>query len=250
MTTIALSPAEKNSTFDAWQLAFFSRLNHRLEHASAQEILQWAMEDFGQGLSIGTAFGASGMALIHMALGINPDVDIFYVDTGYFFPETLALIDRAQRYFQRPFRRVTPEQTVEQQEQTHGPALYREDPDKCCHLRKVLPMEKALRDSTAWVSALRRDQSPTRANTPVLRWNEKHGVVKVAPLIHWTEEDVWAYVHQHNIPYNELHDQNYPSIGCWPCTRAVQPGEDLRAGRWAGLNKTECGLHWAQGQTV
>ena len=108
-------------------------------------------------------------------------------------------------------------------------------------------MNQALRDSTAWVTALRRDQSTTRDNTPMVKWNERYGVLKIAPLIRWDEGDVWQYVHEHKLPYNELHDRNYPSIGCWPCTRAVMPGEDLRSGRWQGRDKTECGLHWEVG---
>ena len=237
--------AQETFSFDTWQLASPNRLNVCLEEKSAEEILQWSMENFAEGLSIGTSFGASGMALMDIALRINPDVDIFYIDTDYFFPETLSLIERAQRHYNRPFRRVTSEMSVAEQEQTYGLTLYRRNADMCCQIRKVVPMGNALQGSTAWISALRRDQSPTRAGTPVLRWNEKYEVVKISPLVHWTEADVWAYIHQHNVPYNELHEQNYPSIGCWPCTQAVQPGEDLRAGRWAGLSKDECGLHQA-----
>jgi phosphoadenosine phosphosulfate reductase len=239
------------NSFEIWQVAFFSRLNRRFETASAEDILAWAIADFGPGLSIGTAFGASGMVLMDLALRLDPDVDIFYVDTGYFFPQTLELIERAQRYYGRSFRQVTPKQTVEEQARSHGLDLYSRDPDLCCQLRKVAPMEKALLDSTAWVTALRRDQSSTRGNTPIVRWNARHGVAKIAPLARWTEDDLWRYIHAHNVPYNDLHDQNYPSIGCWPCTRSVDPGEsDLRAGRWVGMAKTECGLHWAQEKAV
>ena len=229
---------------DTWpRLASGNGVNSRLEDLSAQEILRWGIEQFGEGFSIGSAFGASGMALIDMAVRIDPDVDIFYIDTGFFFPETLALIDRAERHYNRPFRRVTTEVTVEEQERTYGAKLYGNDPDRCCNIRKVAPMAKALLGSGAWVSALRRDQSPSRSKTPILRWNDTYKVVKVAPLVHWTEADVWTYIHRHNVPYNELHEQNYPSIGCWPCTQPVQPGDDMRAGRWVGLTKVECGLH-------
>jgi len=236
--------------FDAWQHTFLTRLNRRFESAPAEDILTWAITDFGTGLSIGTSFGASGMALMDIALRIDPDVDIFYVDTGYFFPETLDLIRRTQERYGRSFRRVTPEQTVAQQEADHGPTLYAQNPDLCYQLRKIQPMETTQRDSTAWVSALRRDQSSTRTQTPVVRWNGRHSVAKIAPLARWSEEDVWSYIHHYNLPYNELHDQNYPSIGCWPCTRAVKAGSDLRAGRWSGQAKTECGLHWAEGKVV
>ena len=205
--------AQETLSFDTRQLPSISRLNCQLEEKSAEEILQWSMEQFGEGFSIGSAFGASGMALIDMAMRINPDVDIFYIDTDYFFPETLALIDRAQRRYNRPFRRVTSDMSIAEQEQTYGLNLYRSDADKCCNIRKVVPMAKALQGSAAWVSALRRDQSPTRAGTPVLRWNDKYGVVKISPLVHWNEKDIWAYIHRHNVPYNDLHEQNYPSIG-------------------------------------
>ena len=240
----------QNEAFDAWQHAFFARLSRRFESAPAEDILTWAITDFGTGLSIGTSFGASGMVLMDLALRIDPDVDIFYVDTGYFFPETHDLIQRTQERYGRALRRVTPEQTIPRHEATYGPTLYAQDPDLCCQIRKIQPMEAALRDSTAWVSALRRDQSSTRTQTPILRWNGRHGVAKIAPLARWNEEDVWNYVHSHNLPYNELHDRNYPSIGCWPCTRPVKAGDDLRAGRWSGMTKTECGLHWAEGKAV
>lgn len=221
-------------------------LNGELENAPPQEILRWGIATYRSGFSIGTAFGASGMALIDMALDIDADVDIFYIDTGFFFTETLALIERVEQYYGRAFRSVTPDLSVDEQAAQHGPQLYRRNPDLCCHMRKVLPLKQALAGRTAWTTALRRDQSPSRANTPVVQWNERHSLVKIAPLATWTEADVWCYIHKHDVPYNELHDQNYPSIGCWPCTRAVQPGEDLRAGRWPGRQKTECGLHWAR----
>ncbi len=239
---------DQTNGVNAWQLAFLSRLNRRFEHRTAQEVVRWALTDFGDGLSISTAFGASGIALIHMALAVDPYVDIFYIDTGYFFPETYDLIRRAEERFGRSFRRIAPALSVEEQSQRYGPTLYAQDPDLCCRLRKVAPLDQALAGRTAWMAALRRDQSPTRADTPILRWDSRHHLVKIAPLARWTEADVWQYVRTHDLPYNDLHDRGYPSIGCWPCTRAVQPGEDLRAGRWPGLAKLECGLHWAQGQ--
>ncbi|HXF63984.1 MAG TPA: phosphoadenylyl-sulfate reductase [Caldilineaceae bacterium] len=229
--------------FLQWSHLVFSRLNARLEHDSAETIIAWAVETFGTGLAVGTSFGASGIVLIDLVLRIQPDADIFYIDTGYFFPETQALIERVQQHYQRSLRRVLPAQTVEEQATQYGPALYQRDPDLCCYLRKVEPLQAALAGSTAWATAIRRDQADTRRRTPAVAWNERYNVVKVAPLVYWTEAEVWQYIHSHNLPYNELHDRHYPSIGCWPCTRPVQPGEDLRAGRWQGLSKTECGLH-------
>lgn len=229
-----------------WTNLVFSRLNMRFEHSAPQHILGWGLENYGQGLTIGTSFGASGMALMDMALEIQPDVDIFYIDTGYFFPETEALIARAEARYGRTFRRVATPLSVDDQAQQYGPRLYERDPDLCCYLRKVEPLETALKSATAWVTALRRDQSSSRAKTPAVSWNERYNVVKIAPLSMWTEEEIWAYIREHDVPYNQLHDRDYPSIGCWPCTRAVRPGDDPRSGRWFGTSKVECGLHVAR----
>jgi phosphoadenosine phosphosulfate reductase len=241
------NPTAKSSTpsvgFLQWTYTVFTRLNARFEHGSAQGTLAWAIETFGSGLSIGTSFGASGIVLMDLALKIQPDVDIFYIDTGYFFPETAQLIQKLENHYQRNFRRVAPAQSVEEQSQQYGPQLYQRDPDLCCYLRKVEPLQQALHDSTAWATAVRRDQSSTRTQTPAIGWNERYNVVKISPLVYWTEAEIWQYVQSQKLPYNELHDRNYPSIGCWPCTRAVKPGEDLRAGRWQGFAKVECGLH-------
>ncbi len=230
-----------------WTRIVFGRLSKRFDHAATTDLLTWAVQTFGTGLSVGTSFGASGIVLMDLTLKINPDVDVFYIDTGYFFPETAQLMQRLEDHYQRNFRRVSTQVTISAQEKRFGPKLYENDPDLCCHVRKVLPMTSALVDSTAWVTAVRRDQAPSRHNTPLVQWSERHNVVKVAPLAAWAESDIWAYIEEHHLPYNELHDRNYPSIGCWPCTRAVQQGEDLRAGRWAGVNKIECGIHWDNG---
>lgn len=229
--------------FMEWAYLVFSRLNSRYEQGTAESVLSWAIDTFGTGLTIGTSFGVSGLVLMDLAIKIQPDVDIFYIDTGYFFPETNKLIDKIQDHYQRSLRRVLPEQTIAQQTEEYGPMLYQRDPDLCCQLRKVVPLHTALQDSTAWATAIRRDQASTRSKTPAITWNERHNVVKIAPLINWREDEIWDYVRTHKLPYNQLHDQNYPSIGCAPCTRPVQPGEDLRAGRWQGKSKIECGLH-------
>ncbi|MCB0188300.1 MAG: phosphoadenylyl-sulfate reductase [Caldilineaceae bacterium] len=227
-----------------WTRIVFGRLSHRFDHAATVDLLTWAVQTFGAGLSVGTSFGASGIVLMDLTLRVNPDVDVFYIDTGYFFPETLGLMKRLEAHYGRTFRRVSTQLSIAAQEKRLGPRLYESDPDLCCHVRKVLPVTQALVDSTAWMTAVRRDQAPSRRHTPLVQWNERHSVVKIAPLAQWSEGDIWTYIHEHHLPYNVLHDQNYPSIGCWPCTRAVQPGEDLRAGRWAGANKIECGIHW------
>lgn len=227
-----------------WTKTVFAHLNDRYQNGDGVDLLAWSIGTFGAGLSIGTGLGASGIVLMNMALRIQPDVDIFYVDTGYFFPETYQLITQLEQRYQRSLRRVSTEITIEQQEKRFGPQLYTNDPNLCCHIRKVSPLKQALANSTAWVSALRHDQSSTRKNVPLVQWNDRYNLVKIAPLAYWTEADIWQYIHDHNLPYNELHDQGYPSIGCWPCTQPVAEGEDLRAGRWRGKSKTECGLHW------
>ncbi|HRW05820.1 MAG TPA: phosphoadenylyl-sulfate reductase [Caldilineaceae bacterium] len=233
-----------------WTRIVFGRISNRFDHAATTDLLVWAAQTFGTGLSVGTSFGTSGIVLMDLALHVNPDVDIFYIDTGYFFPETLDLMRRLEEHYQRNFRRVSTQMTIAEQEKRFGPRLYENDPDLCCHVRKVLPMSQALRDSTAWATAVRRDQASSRRNTPLVQWNERHNVVKLAPLAHWTEADIWNHIAEQKLPYNELHDRNYPSIGCWPCTRAVQPGEDLRAGRWSGREKIECGIHWDVKQPI
>jgi phosphoadenosine phosphosulfate reductase len=227
-----------------WTQLVFARLSHRHQHSDGVDLLEWAIQTFGSGLSLGTGLGASGIVLVDLAMQINPEVDIFYIDTGYFFPETLALVQRLEQHYQRNFRRVASDLTIAQQEKRFGPNLYDNDPNLCCHVRKVLPLQKALADSTAWATALRHDQSSTRREVRMVQWNERYNVVKIAPLAYWTEADVWQYVREHKLPYNPLHDQRYPSIGCWPCTKPVNPGDDLRAGRWQGKEKKECGLHW------
>lgn len=238
-----IQPKAPAVDFLGWANLVFGRINNRFNHGEASDVMAWANETFGNGLSIGTSFGTSGIVLMDLALRLNPEVDIFYIDTDFFFPETHALIGRLQQHYQRGFRVVKTNVTVAQQEKRYGPKLYENDPNLCCHVRKVEPLRQALADSTAWATALRHDQSSTRAQTSMVQWNTRYNVVKLAPLVRWTETDIWEYIHEHGLPYNELHDRNYPSIGCWPCTQPVLPGQDLRAGRWQGFNKTECGLH-------
>lgn len=242
--TLSERPVVSAPNVNDWTRLVFARLSQRYEHSLGSDLLSWASETFGSGLSIGTGLGASGIVLMDMALEIDPDVDIFYIDTGYFFPETIDLIRRLEERYQRNLRRVASEISIPAQEKRFGPALYANDPNLCCQVRKVLPLKKALADSTAWVTALRHDQSSTRKGVPMVQWNERYNVVKIAPLAYWTEADIWQYIHEKGLPYNALHDQQYPSIGCWPCTRPVEPGADLRAGRWQGFDKKECGLHW------
>jgi phosphoadenosine phosphosulfate reductase len=217
--------------------------NAELANQPPEAVLRWAVWQFHERLTMATAFGAEGCCLIHMLADIAPTVRIFNLDTGYQFPETLDLRERIKDRYGIAVEFVRPEQTVAQYEAQHAGPLYVYQPDQCCHDRKIVPLRKALAGYDAWVSAIRRDQTDHRAAAGVVQWDAKFGLHKVNPLLTWTRRDVWAFVHENEIPYNALHDRNYPSIGCWPCTRAIADGEDERAGRWSGTAKKECGLH-------
>jgi phosphoadenosine phosphosulfate reductase len=217
--------------------------NRRLEGQTPQVILKWAVETFFPQLTMATAFGAEGNCIIHMLAEIEPRVRIFNLDTGYQFPETLATRDRIKERYGIEVELVRPELPVPEYEAEHGGPLYIHRPDQCCHDRKIVPLRKAVAGYVAWISAIRKDQTSDRAQASVVQWDAKFNLVKVNPLLDWTKKDVWTFVYKNKVPYNPLHDQGYPSIGCWPCTRAVGAGEDERAGRWAGKVKKECGLH-------
>lgn len=215
------------------------------EGASPQEILRWASHEFGDKLAVVTSFQPTGIATIHMLQDIAPQTPILTLDTGLLFPETYALMDDIEARFDLTIQRVRPAQTVEEQAAEHGGALWERDSTQCCYLRKVLPLQNALKGYAAWLTGLRRDQSSLRANVPIVSWDEQHDMVKIAPFATWTEDMLWLYLNTYDLPYNKLHDQGYPSIGCMPCTRQIQEGEDMRAGRWAGQDKSECGIHFA-----
>jgi phosphoadenosine phosphosulfate reductase len=215
----------------------------QLEGATPWEILRWGVETFFPRLAMATAFGPEGCVLLHMLAQIEPRVRVFNLDTGYQFAETLELRDRIAERYGIEVALVQPEQSVAEYEAANGGPVYSRDPDRCCHDRKLVPLRRTLADFDAWISAIRADQSSHRARARVVGWDAKFGLVKINPLLRWTRRDVWAFIVTHKVPYNPLHDQGYPSIGCWPCTRAVASGEDERAGRWAGQAKTECGLH-------
>lgn len=227
------------------ELAELREHSARLENAAPEEILAWAVERYFPKLTMATAFGPEGCLILAMLAKIEPRTHVFNLDTGYQFAETLALRDRIAEKYGIEVAFARPEQTVEQFEAAHGGPLYRTDPDRCCFQRKVVVLRRAIRGFDAWMSGIRRDQSPYRADTPIVGWDKKFGLVKVSPLANWTGKQVWARIVEEGIPYNPLHDRGYPSIGCRPCTRAVLAGEDERAGRWSGSGKTECGLHLA-----
>jgi phosphoadenosine phosphosulfate reductase len=214
-----------------------------LEGKPPQDVLRWAVDTFGDRLTMATAFGAEGCCLIHMLAEIDPKVHIFNLDTGYQFPETLQLRERIKERYGIAVEMVQPDLTVAEYEAEHGGPLYKSFSDQCCHDRKTVPLRRTIVGKEAWISAIRADQTQHRANAGIVQWDAKFSLVKVNPLLRWTKKEVWGFIVKHDVPYNALHDQNYPSIGCWPCTRAVAPGEDERAGRWAGQVKKECGLH-------
>ncbi len=215
----------------------------RLEGEDAEAVLRWAVEAFFPDLALACSFGGpTGMVLLDMVARIEPKVEIFYLDTGFLFPETHETVRRAaERWGIEPVAYV-PLLSPEEQAAAYGDALWTRDPALCCQLRKVEPHRRALAGKRAWISGLRRDQSETREDIDVVEWDYEFGLVKVNPLATWTERDVWAYIVKHGVPYNPLHDRGYPSIGCTHCTRPVKPGADPRSGRWQGFDKTECGI--------
>lgn len=217
-------------------------LNRRFESADPAGIVRWAIETFGDGVSVGASFGgASGMAILHMAAALKPNVHVFVLDTDYLFEETHESMRRAVPALGLTNLQVFKSKlTHEEQASQHGSALWMRDPDLCCELRKIEPNRRALEGRTCWISGLRRDQSEGRSDTPIVSWNARFGLVKVSPLANWSEKQTWAYLVENKVPYNPLLDQGYASIGCYNCT---VPGVQGRAGRWQSFEKDECGLH-------
>jgi len=213
------------------------------ENWSAGQLLAWGLERFHPRVAVASSFGAEDVVLIDLAARARLDFRVFTLDTDFLFPETYALLEEVERRYGIRVERCKSALTPAEQAAAQGPALWSRDPDLCCKLRKVEPLKRKLSTLQAWVTGIRRDQAPTRAHTRKLEWDAKFGLVKLNPLADWTWDQVWDYIRVHQVPYNPLHEQNYPSIGCTYCTRPVRPGEDLRAGRWSGFEKTECGLH-------
>ena len=215
----------------------------QLEHRSAPDILEWASDRFGSRLTFATGFGMEGCVIIDLIARAALPIDLFTLDTGLLFPETYDLWSRLEQRYGVTIRAVRPAQTVEQQAQAEGPALWAGNPDRCCDLRKMQPLRATLVGFDAWLSAIRRDQTPDRSDAPAVGWDGRFNIAKVNPLVRWTFDDVRRHVHEHDVQYNALHDRGYPSIGCQPCPTAVAAGEDPRAGRWRGHEKKECGLY-------
>lgn len=213
----------------------------RLAEATAEEALRWAVDTFGDGLIV--ASNMQDAVLVDLAAKAKPGVDVLFLETGYHFAETLGTRDAVAQVYDVTIVNARAEQSVAEQDAAEGPRLYERDPNRCCFLRKVVPLRRTLARYEAWVTGVRRVEAPTRANTPIATWDERNGLVKVNPLAAWSDDDVQRYVEEHGVLVNPLVPAGYPSIGCQPCTSKPAPGADPRSGRWAGTSKTECGLH-------
>ena len=218
-------------------------LAEHFEPLRAEELVEFASEAFGGRLVLTCSWQLGTSILVHMTRRVAPETRLVEIDTGLLFPETHAARERLVDHYGLEVETLRPLQSVAEQAATYGDALWARDPDRCCGLRKVAPLEQAIRDADGWLTGIRRDQTSSRASAPKLVLDPRRGVVKVQPLVDWSERDCWRYIYQNGIPYNELHDRGFPSIGCTPCTRAAGSDEDARAGRWAGSGKSECGLH-------
>jgi phosphoadenosine phosphosulfate reductase len=227
------------SESDLQQLA--ERGAAELEGASADDLLRWTDENFG-----GNYIVASNMqdaVLVDLAAKVRPGVDVLFLDTGYHFVETIGTRDAVEAVYDINVVNVTPENSVEKQNELFGKDLFAREPSECCRMRKVEPLGKALRGYSAWVTGIRRVEAPTRANAPLISWDKAFGLVKINPIAAWSDEDMQNYIDAHDVLVNPLVFEGYPSIGCAPCTAKPEEGADPRSGRWAGTTKTECGLH-------
>ncbi len=235
--------ADPPLVFDDQLAAELAEASQRLESATPEEILQYAVERFAPRFSMATAFGLEGMCIIAMLAKIAPRTPIFNLDTGYQFQETLDLVDKVREKYGIEVELRRPKLTVQEYEALNGGPVYKHDTNKCCGERKIAVLKDAAKGLYAWASAIRRDQSGDRSKSAIVQWDHKFQLVKVSPLANWDKKKVWGFISKNEVPYNVLHDRGFPSVGCWPCTRAVKDGEDERAGRWSGSGKTECGLH-------
>ncbi|WP_440571024.1 phosphoadenylyl-sulfate reductase [Streptomyces sp. KR2] len=240
MSGIRTEPAAADAGEDELR-TLAERAGAELEEAPALEIVRWAADTFGERFCVTSSMEDAVVA--HLASRVRPGVDVVFLDTGYHFPETIGTRDAVEAVLDVNVLTLTPRQSVAEQDAEYGPKLHDRDPDLCCALRKVKPLEEGLSGYAAWATGLRRDESPTRANTPVVGWDARRRKVKVSPIARWTQDDVDAYVARYGVLTNPLLSDGYASVGCAPCTRRVAAGEDARAGRWAGTGKTECGLH-------
>ena len=230
-------------------------LSSQFEDAALVDVLTWAWNRFGTSAAVGTSFQGAGLVMIHHAVQAGLDFPVFTLDTGFLFPETLELKKRLEDFLKIEIESVLPEQTPAEQAAEHGDELWAKSPDLCCTLRKVLPLQKKLGDLSVWMTGVRRQQSQTREQVGILELYQFDAlrdryILKLNPMANWKREEIWNYIHQHGIPYNPLHDKGYRSIGCTHCTRPSGDGENERAGRWTGFNKTECGIHTFLGTSI
>ena len=237
MTAIAFAPEQDLGVEE------LRAISEGFEGASPDAVLYWAAGKFGDEVALATGFGAEGCVLVDMLARVAPRMRVFYLDTDLLFPETYELAERLRARYGVRFERRAPRLTLAAQADLHGERLWERDPEECCRLRKIEPLREMLAGLRAWVTAIRREQTPARAGADVVERDAKFGLVKINPLAGWTARDVWNYIIEHDVPYNPLHDLSYASVGCVPCTTPVRIGEDPRAGRWRGTAKTECGLH-------
>lgn len=237
------SPTISKGKGDEPSSEYLDNLNQKFEESHPDEVLKWGFHKFGKDMVLGTGFGPSGIFLIHRAVSLHIPVTIFYLDTGLLFSETYKLRDELVDRFAIDIEPVRTPLSVEEQAKKYGDELWKKDPDRCCHIRKVLPLQNYLSDKKAWVTGVRRSQASTRKQTKIIEWDPANRVIKVNPLAGWTNQNVWDYIHEHNLPYNPLHDDGYPTIGCIPCTQPASPNGDERSGRWNNQEKTECGIH-------
>lgn len=225
-----------------WTAEELKEVSDRLESLEPQDALRWVVDNF-ETREFALACSFAEIVALDMLINIKPDARVFYIDTGYLFQETKDVIESVKNKYGINIERYASKRTEADIAREYGPELWKRDPDKCCELNKVEPLKEALSGLKLWISGVRRYQSPTRANTPIVEWDRKYNLIKVNPLAKWTKKQIWDYITANKLPYNALLDRGYPSIGCFPCTRPVNPGDDPRSGRWAGFEKTECGLH-------
>jgi phosphoadenosine phosphosulfate reductase len=218
-------------------------LSAEFETAAPEAVLQWAIDEFGSKIALATGFGPEGCVLADLLSRISPQTRVFYLDTDLLFAETYNLRDQLEAKYGLTIERQVTTLTLQAQAEKFGEKLWERDPNRCCSLRKVEPLREMLSGLSAWITGIRREQSPVRAGAGIVEWDGKFELVKINPLANWSSRQVWSYIFRHDVPYNPMHDRGYPSIGCWPCTTPVSSGENERSGRWRGSAKLECGLH-------
>jgi len=240
--TTQLIPSSTIDTIN-WTPESLKQVSQSLEGSSPADVMRWGFDNFGDGLVMATGFGPEGIVLMHHVSQIRPETIVFYLDTDLLFSHTYELRDELVKKFGIRFERIHSGISLPAQAVRHGDKLWESDPDTCCLMRKVIPQRQFLAKHDAWITGIRRDQTAFRANTGLVEWDYANKMVKLNPLAAWTNDQVWDYIKERDLPYNPLHDYGYPSIGCWTCTNPVEPGQDPRSGRWSGKSKTECGIH-------